>query len=115
MWARLERRLSGSSGSTAVLVGDPGDRIPDQALGDPVTRIPECLVTRGSGICSAEEEDVEHLVLHCTGLSPRPAEGTDLSPALGFTDSASSATNGMVDAASTSKHRLRKWWLETWR
>ncbi|KAH6948850.1 hypothetical protein HPB50_026601 [Hyalomma asiaticum] len=66
-------------------------------------------------ICSAEEEDVEHLVLRCTGLSPRHAEGTDLSTALGFTDSDSSATSDMVDVVSTSKERLRKWWLETWR
>ncbi|KAH6939751.1 hypothetical protein HPB50_021555 [Hyalomma asiaticum] len=67
------------------------------------------------GICSAEEEDVEHLALRCTGLSPRHAEGTDLSTALGFTDSDSSATSDMVDVVSTSKERLRKWWLETWR
>ncbi|KAH6948082.1 hypothetical protein HPB50_022807 [Hyalomma asiaticum] len=64
-------------------------------------------------ICSAEEEDVEHLVLCCTGLSPRSAEGTDLSTALGFTDSDRSATSDMVDVVSTSKERLRKWWLET--
>ncbi|KAH6934435.1 hypothetical protein HPB50_024224 [Hyalomma asiaticum] len=44
-------------------------------------------------IYSAEEEDVEHLVLRCTGLSPRHAEGTDLSTALGFTDS-SATTEG---------------------
>ncbi|KAH6930881.1 hypothetical protein HPB50_020631 [Hyalomma asiaticum] len=64
-------------------------------------------------ICSAEEEDVEHIVLRCTGLSPRHAEGTDLSTALGFTDSDSSATSDMVDVVSTSKERLCKWWLET--
>ncbi|KAH6948810.1 hypothetical protein HPB50_026544 [Hyalomma asiaticum] len=63
--------------------------------------------------CSAEEEDVEYLVLRCTGLSPLHADGTDLSKALGFTDFASSATTDMVDAASTSKERLRKGWLET--
>ncbi|KAH6944115.1 hypothetical protein HPB50_001931 [Hyalomma asiaticum] len=41
------------------------------------------------------------------------AEGTDLSTALGFTDSDSCATSDMVDVVSTSKERLRKWWLET--
>ncbi|KAH6919952.1 hypothetical protein HPB50_029060 [Hyalomma asiaticum] len=63
--------------------------------------------TAMSRICSAEEY-VEHLVLLCTGLSPRHAEGSP-----GVYRLCKQCHSDMVAAASASKDRLPKWWLET--
>ncbi|KAL1414950.1 hypothetical protein MTO96_029991 [Rhipicephalus appendiculatus] len=64
-------------------------------------------------MCSAEEEDVDHFVLRCTSLSCRHGEGTDLSTALVITDSARTATTDTASVTSTTKERLRKWWIKT--
>ncbi|KAH6924589.1 hypothetical protein HPB50_019627 [Hyalomma asiaticum] len=53
--------------------------------------------------CGAEQETVEHLVLQCQKLSPRPPEATTLPQALALTD-----RNEKLVA--TTKTRLQQWW-----
>ncbi|KAH6940745.1 hypothetical protein HPB50_005917 [Hyalomma asiaticum] len=53
--------------------------------------------------CGAEQETVEHLVLQCQKLSPRPPEVTTLPQALALTDR-------NAKFVATTKARLQQWW-----
>lgn len=57
-------------------------------------------------VCGSEEETIEHIVLNCSQLTPRPTEDTSLPVALGF----ESAADQRYHAVSVAKARLRMWW-----
>ncbi|KAH7941446.1 hypothetical protein HPB49_013762 [Dermacentor silvarum] len=63
-------------------------------------------------VCNADQETIEHLVLHCASLTPAPIDGTTLPLALGFSPRVPSGGGGghQVNQVATTKSRLREWW-----
>ncbi|KAL3209132.1 hypothetical protein MRX96_038350 [Rhipicephalus microplus] len=66
-----------------------------------------------SRCCSETNETAEHLILDCTRLSSRPAEGTTPPQALRFSAEDHDAND--ATAVATTKARLQMWWKATMR
>ncbi|KAH7970285.1 hypothetical protein HPB49_002260 [Dermacentor silvarum] len=61
-------------------------------------------------VCNADQETIEHLVLHCASLTPAPIDGTALPLALGFSPRVPSGSGDQVNQVATTKSQLREWW-----
>lgn len=64
-------------------------------------------------MCGYQEETIEHIVLQCPQLLPRPVEGATLPVALGFFNQSEEAGDDTAKRSSSvrvTKRRLTQWW-----